>query len=267
MGSMGMMHEGYFVGRKELTVWIRQHFDPGFQKVEDLANGVVYCQILNSVHQGSIPMAKVKMGAKTEVDFLHNFKLLQSGFNKKKIDRYIEVDKLTKRSFQYNMEFLQYMKCYWDMHAPDSTATDAVFKEAPQNQPAPAAPGAVRKPPAAAGRGSPPGNAAGAGGAGGRGGRKGMGPPALATTSPTPSAVEGGGKAALQEELTELKISVENLERERDFYYSKLREVEVLCQSKEDEKAPFLQEVLAILYKMDEADEFVAPPEEQAEVA
>ena len=31
-------------------------------------------------------------------------------------------------------------------------------------------------------------------------------------------------------EVTELKLSVENLERERDFYYSKLREVEVLCQ-------------------------------------
>jgi len=39
----------------------------------------------------------------------------QAGFTKKKIDRYIEVDKLIKRSFQYNMEFLQYMKCYWDM--------------------------------------------------------------------------------------------------------------------------------------------------------
>jgi len=68
-------------------------------------------------------------------------------------------------------------------------------------------------------------------------------------------------KSALQEEVTELKISVENLERERDFYYAKLREVEVLCQSKEDEQVPFLQEVLSILYKMDESDEF-APPEE-----
>ena len=34
-------------------------------------------------------------------------------------------------------------------------------------------------------------------------------------------------------EVSELKMSVENLERERDFYYSKLREVEVLCQANE----------------------------------
>ena len=51
---------------------------------------------------------------------------------------------------------------------------------------------------------------------------------------------------------------MENLERERDFYYAKLREVEVLCQKKEGENIPFLKEVLDILYKMDEGDEFAA---------
>ena len=70
-----MMHEGYFVGRKELINWIRQYFDPGFSKVEDLASGVVYCQIIDSVYPGTVPMSKVKMGAKTEVDFIHNFKV------------------------------------------------------------------------------------------------------------------------------------------------------------------------------------------------
>ena len=47
-------------------------------------------------------------------------------------------------------------------------------------------------------------------------------------------------------EVAELKLSVENLERERDFYYQKLREVEVLCQQHEDsgETPPFLQVTL-----------------------
>ena len=56
-------------------------------------------------------------------------------------------------------------------------------------------------------------------------------------------------------------MSVENLERERDFYYSKLREVEVLCQNHEGDQVPFLQNVLDILYKTDDADEFIAPDE------
>lgn len=69
------MHEGYFVGRKDLINWIRQYFDAGFSKIEDLASGVVYCQIIDNIHPGSIPMGKVKMTAKTEVDSLHNFKV------------------------------------------------------------------------------------------------------------------------------------------------------------------------------------------------
>lgn len=49
-------------------------------QVEDLASGAIYCQILNAVHPGSVQMSKVKLGAKTQVDFIHNFKQLQASF-------------------------------------------------------------------------------------------------------------------------------------------------------------------------------------------
>lgn len=62
-----------------------------------------------------------------------------------------------------------------------------------------------------------------------------------------------------------MKVSVENLERERDFYYLKLREVEILCQQHEGENVPFLQQVLDILYKTDDADEFVNPEQNASE--
>ena len=47
---------------------------------------------------------------------------------------------------------------------------------------------------------------------------------------------------------------------------NQLREIEVLCQQHEKELPPFLSEVMAILYKTDEADEFVAPAEVGEEV-
>jgi len=173
--------------------------------------------------------------------------ILQTSFSKKKIDRYIDVDKLAKRSFQYNMEFAQFMKCYWDMHAPNGGG-GAVFQEAPVNEP-PAPQQAARKPAAAPKRSTSASSSS----------------PAAAHGSARVGArmstgADGAASEQLVAEVAELKLSVDNLERERDFYYTKLREVEVLCQQHENENVPFLQDVLAILYKTDDED-FVSPVE------
>lgn len=260
---MGMMHEGYFVGRKELTAWIQANFQASFLKIEDLASGVVYCQIVDSIYPEVKVMSRVKREAKLEVDFIHNFKELQKAFSKKKIDRYIDVDKLSKRSFQTNMEFLQFMKCYWDMHAPggDISMHDSVHpplgdQTQGRNDPVTAPAKHLREEKATT---EPRGVDRGPGAGPKRvvGGALRQTGPSTGTVQQTPGVVQ----QQLALEVTELKMSVENLERERDFYYSKLREVEVLCQNNENSNHPFLQQVLDILYKTDDADEFISPEE------
>jgi len=62
-------------------------------------------------------------------------------------------------------------------------------------------------------------------------------------------------------ELSELKINIEGLEKERDFYFGKLRDIEVLCQSeslKDDPKA-LTDAILNVLYQTE--DGFAAPEE------
>ena len=191
--------------------------------------------------------------------------ILQTAFSKKRIDRFIDVDKLTKRSFQTNMEFLQFMKCYWDMHAPNGSMPDGPMMSGQPPLVEAAAPNTsmpTPEKPAQKPKAEPKAHEAAANNKLG-GGAKRAAPGASRKADPS-SGVSGGAASSEQQrqlalEVTELKMSVENLERERDFYYSKLREVEVLCQTHEADAVPFLQSVLEILYKTDDADEFVTP--------
>ena len=48
-------------------------------------------------------------------------------------------------------------------------------------------------------------------------------------------------------QLTALQLTVEGLEKERDFYFGKLRDIEVKCQE-DDPGANVVQKVLEILY-------------------
>lgn len=46
----------------------------------------------------------------------------------------------------------------------------------------------------------------------------------------------------------ELKLTVDGLEKERDFYFSKLRDIELICQEHETENDPIISRIIDILY-------------------
>lgn len=73
------------------------------------------------------------------------------------------------------------------------------------------------------------------------------------TSRPTSS-----GGPAYDEQITELKLSVDSLEKERDFYFAKLRDIEILCQSPEIENSPVVEAVQKILYATDNDASVVA---------
>ena len=138
---------------------------------------------------------------------------------------------------QDNLEFLQWSKRYWDQYFPGGDY-DAISRRKGQ--------AGVGGPPAAA-----PASARTSGvGAARRGTTPTATPAARGTRAPT-----GGASAAVLQENTQLKQTVEGLERERDFYFSKLRDIELLLQQAveadpeiEKDEGGFVKNIQQILY-------------------
>ncbi|KAK1388205.1 hypothetical protein POM88_016383 [Heracleum sosnowskyi] len=68
----------------------------------------------------------------------------------------------------------------------------------------------------------------------------------------------------LTKEIAELKLSVDLLEKERDFYFTKLRDIEILCQTPEVENLPMSVAIKKILYASDAKDSKLAEAQEDA---
>jgi len=259
------------LSRHEMLAWINESLQTSFQKVEQLCTGAAYCQFLDMLFENCIPMKKVKFDAKLEHEFIQNWKILQNGFKKCGIDKVIQVERLVKGKFQDNFEFCQWFKKFFDANYAGGEY-DAVKARSGVD---PSVSGPVglnikkttgiasgvtgRKPAAAAASVTRPTPVAKV---------------SQSRTSPassqvqkktTPKKPEANSLAVNNEHLeelngkvSELRITVEGLEKERDFYFGKLRDIEVLCQENQ-EYADFTEKILQILYQTEDG---FAPPEE-----
>ncbi|CRK95857.1 CLUMA_CG009304, isoform A [Clunio marinus] len=64
----------------------------------------------------------------------------------------------------------------------------------------------------------------------------------------------------LSNQLMDMRLNLEGLEKERDFYFSKLRDIEILCQeADEGDSSAIITKILDILYATEDG---FAPPDE-----
>jgi len=232
--------------RQELLAWLNNLLQLNVTKVEQCGTGAALCQIYDSIYQ-DLPMSRVKFNVNTEYAYLQNFKILQNCFTKHQIDRPVPVENLIKCKMQDNLEFLQWTKRFWDQYYPGGDY-DAIARRkasgAPASAPAPM-PSSRTSGAGAARRGTTPTNA-----------------PA-ARTARAPGV--GGASSALVLENGQLKETVAGLERERDFYFSKLRDIELLLQQAveadpeiEKDEEGLVKHIQAILYSTEEGFEIPA---------
>lgn len=269
--TIGMMDAAYFVGRNEILSWVNSTLELSLSKVEEAASGAVYCQLMDVVHPGMVSMHKVSFDAKSEYEMIQNYKVLQDVFNKLKIGRHIEVSKLVKGRPLDNLEFLQWMKRYCDQvnsnHVnPSYNATERresckggketnrrVLGNSQNNQCSkPASNNGSAKPTAGPARRVTENTHPNMNGRA----------PVMVASSVVKQAQEGvqqaSGSNEDQKQITELKLSVESLEKERDFYFTKLRDIEILCQAPELGHLAVVKAVQRILYAAEDSPSVIA---------
>ncbi|CAN8264149.1 unnamed protein product [Cochlearia groenlandica] len=248
--KIGMMDSAYFVGRSEILAWINATLQLNLSKVEEACSGAVHCQLMDSVHPGSVPMHKVNYDAKSEYEMIQNYKVLQDVFNKLKLNKHIEVSKLVKGRPLDNLEFMQWMKKYCDSvnggqlhnyHALERREASKGGKEATKRAAATQQSGKSSSLSAAPRPSSSNGTRKHEPQSSNTGNHHSTKAPSK-QSKPAP---------AYDEKITELKLYIDSLEKERDFYFSKLRDVEILCQNPETEHLPLVGSVNRILYGED----------------
>ncbi|XP_077395223.1 microtubule-associated protein RP/EB family member 3a isoform X4 [Festucalex cinctus] len=235
------------LSRHDMLAWVNDSLHLTYSKIEQLCSGAAYCQFMDMLFPGCILLKKVKFQAKLEHEFIHNFKVLQAAFKRMSVDKIISVEKLVKGKFQDNFEFVQWFKKFFDANYDGKEYDPMLARQGQDVSPAPN-PGPQRT------------------------------SPTVPKNMPTPQRVQhntpalrknstlsrnGGSDAEITElnqQLMELKLTVDGLEKERDFYFSKLRDIELICQEHESENNPVLSRIINILYATEDG---FAPPEDE----
>ncbi|XP_076621141.1 microtubule-associated protein RP/EB family member 1 isoform X2 [Colletes latitarsis] len=260
------------LSRHDMLAWVNDCLQSSFSKIEELCTGAVYCQFMDMLFPGSVSLKRVKFKTNLEHEYIQNFKILQGGFKKMNVDKVISVDKLVKGRFQDNFEFLQWFKKFFDANyngrdydayeargrIPLGSGVDGTHNLSnPQLVPLPPQ---IKQPQMQQKhiqqRNIVP-----------RQQQVNKVPPIHRPQVKTAAIGNRGDPGKIEElsaQVMELKMSLEGLEKERDFYFGKLRDIEVMCQECDngDNPPPIIEKILDVLYATEEG---FAPPEELAD--
>lgn len=99
------------LGRSELLNWVNKTVESDYVRIEDLSDGVGFCQIIDAFFKNvNREMNTLKLNAINEIELKQkNLSLLNSLLGKAGCIKQIDPNKLAKGLFSINLEFLQYL--------------------------------------------------------------------------------------------------------------------------------------------------------------
>jgi len=244
--NFGMMEGAFFVSKNELLCWVNELLQLHVIRVEQMASAAAYCQIFDIMYPNAIAMNKVNWLAQYDHEFVSNYKLLQSGFDKQNIHKHIDVEKLIKGKYQDNLEFLQWFKRFFDLNCatpPDynplerrrnaKTPWDSPDKKEPRNRSTDKAKSGNASPRVISPRMTSPRN-----------------PSSTLKIPSGPSQAKGQNERIekLEGELKDLREVFMISEKEKEFYFGKLRIIENYCDFHDLKQSEYLMDIQKILF-------------------
>ncbi|XP_054708616.1 microtubule-associated protein RP/EB family member 1-like [Uloborus diversus] len=185
------------MSRYELLHWINETLGLQIKKIESLCSGAVYAQFMDRLFPGCISLKKIKIQANQEHEYVSNLKHLQTSFKKVGCSQEVPITRLINGRFQDNFEFLQWFKKFYDANQ----CVDTQVYETDCKQPTTNKGKSQYTTPIS------------------------YNPVGRANHLPHIKSEEDN----LNKQVNELKKCVDQVTQEKDFYYGKLREIELLC--------------------------------------
>ncbi|XP_055628304.1 microtubule-associated protein RP/EB family member 1-like [Toxorhynchites rutilus septentrionalis] len=236
------------LSRKEMLAWVNRTLTSEFNKIEELCTGAAYCQMMDILFPGCVPLRRIKYCTNLEHDFINNLKLFQNALVTMKVEKSVPIDRLVKGRFQDNFEFLQWFKKFFDANY-DGKEYDAqgARSNVPMRYGTPKAGGMMKK--------------ASSGGVGPLGAAPKARPLEKKSTPITTSLMGKNAKNdeanndllehlnTLMQEKDDVATKIQLVETERDYYYHKLTEIEALTAEEElEENQQLCERIKEIMY-------------------
>lgn len=209
---------------EHLLEWINGSIQADFENVGQLGSGVAYAQLLDMLFENCVEMTKVNFKATQPDEFTGNWKVLEKGLKKIGEDKFIPIQDLVTGKREDNEKFAQWFKMFFDANYYG------------QDYDPLGARGGVALPPGATHVEVPLPNLEGS-----------------SKPMPAPDVLaKSTDLGVLTKAADDLRENIDRVEKERDFYFGKLRDVEVLCHT--DLDSDLSHRVLDVLYAVDMDD-------------
>nr|CAH8863010.1 unnamed protein product [Trichobilharzia regenti] len=100
--------------RKEILDWLVVSLGFSITRLEDLANGSIYCQIMEKLFPGSICVNRINFSAKSAYESFGNYKLLLNAFRECEVSKDIPIESLISGAFSENFRFAQWFRLFYE---------------------------------------------------------------------------------------------------------------------------------------------------------